>query len=147
MKLSFWSIIFCSMFILSCSNPTPPPPVPEAPKADAPVKVGGDKDEHGCLGSAGYQWSSVKKDCIRSFELTLQLLNADKTFGAGVLFSDDKSQAEVFSKEGTFVLAKQSDTRYELKSADGGVFLRNANGKWEFGNLKDGAATYVEVKK
>ena len=26
--------------------------------------VGSDKDEHGCIASAGYTWSEVQKDCI-----------------------------------------------------------------------------------
>lgn len=30
--------------------------------------VGGDRDEHGCIGSAGYVWCEVQKDCIRLFE-------------------------------------------------------------------------------
>ena len=30
-------------------------------------RVGGDRDKHGCIGSAGYQWSEVQQDCIRVF--------------------------------------------------------------------------------
>lgn len=30
-----------------------------------PQAVGNDRDEHGCLASAGYTWSEVQKDCIR----------------------------------------------------------------------------------
>ena len=30
--------------------------------------VGSDKDEHGCIASAGYTWSEVQKDCIRLCE-------------------------------------------------------------------------------
>ena len=30
--------------------------------------VGNDKDEHGCIDSAGYTWSEVQKDCIRLWE-------------------------------------------------------------------------------
>ena len=30
--------------------------------------VGGDKDEHGCIGSAGYSWCEVKQKCLRSWE-------------------------------------------------------------------------------
>ncbi|MEW6992797.1 hypothetical protein AADZ84_00795 [Colwelliaceae bacterium MEBiC 14330] len=31
--------------------------------------VGADKDQHGCIGSAGYQWCSNLKQCIRPWEL------------------------------------------------------------------------------
>jgi hypothetical protein len=30
--------------------------------------VGGDKDEHGCIGSAGYSWCEAKQKCLRVFE-------------------------------------------------------------------------------
>ncbi len=30
--------------------------------------VGGDKDEHGCLGSAGYGWCEATQKCFRAFE-------------------------------------------------------------------------------
>jgi len=31
--------------------------------------LGGDQDENGCLGSAGYTWCEKKKSCVRSWEL------------------------------------------------------------------------------
>ena len=30
--------------------------------------VGGDKDEHGCIGSAGYSWCEAKQKCLRVWE-------------------------------------------------------------------------------
>lgn len=32
------------------------------------VVVGADRDAHGCIGSAGYSWSSPLKKCIRPWE-------------------------------------------------------------------------------
>ena len=32
--------------------------------------VGGDRDEHGCIGSAGYVWCEVQKDCIRLWTIS-----------------------------------------------------------------------------
>jgi hypothetical protein len=40
---------------------------------ESPVKVGGDKDAHGCIGSAGYTWSEMKGECIRLFEAGIRL--------------------------------------------------------------------------
>jgi hypothetical protein len=40
--------------------------------------VGGDKDEHGCIGSAGYQWNEPIGACIRSWELGDAERNAAK---------------------------------------------------------------------
>ena len=30
--------------------------------------VGGDRDEYGCIGSAGYKWSPEKQQCVRPWE-------------------------------------------------------------------------------
>jgi len=35
---------------------------------NTPPLVGGDRDEHGCIGSAGYQWCEVKNKCLRIWE-------------------------------------------------------------------------------
>lgn len=46
----------------------------EAPKVETPIStstapiVGGDKDTHGCIGSAGYSWCAVKNKCLRVWE-------------------------------------------------------------------------------
>lgn len=34
--------------------------------------VGSDKDEHGCIGSAGYSWCEAKQKCLRSWEETCE---------------------------------------------------------------------------
>lgn len=30
--------------------------------------VGGDRDKHGCIGSAGYIWCEAKQKCLRQWE-------------------------------------------------------------------------------
>lgn len=30
--------------------------------------IGGDTDEHGCLGPAGYSWNESEKECVRNWE-------------------------------------------------------------------------------
>lgn len=37
----------------------------------API-VGGDRDAHGCIGSAGYSWCAREHACVRPWELTAQ---------------------------------------------------------------------------
>lgn len=41
-----------------------------SPAQPSPTKpaVGGDKDAHGCIGSAGYTWCDEKKKCLRQWE-------------------------------------------------------------------------------
>lgn len=36
---------------------------------------GSARDEHNCISSAGYSWSIVKKDCIRFWEVGIELTN------------------------------------------------------------------------
>ena len=31
--------------------------------------VGADRDQHGCIGSAGYQWCNRQQECVRPWEL------------------------------------------------------------------------------
>ncbi|RXJ71527.1 hypothetical protein CS022_20800 [Veronia nyctiphanis] len=38
----------------------------EKPNASMP---GSDRDEYGCIGSAGYTWCESKNECVRSWEL------------------------------------------------------------------------------
>jgi|OM-RGC.v1.016579354 hypothetical protein len=47
----------------------------QAPAAEAPATaqdkplVGGERDEHGCLGPAGYSWSEAATACLREWEV------------------------------------------------------------------------------
>ena len=65
-----------------------------------------DKDENGCLASAGYVWSKVNKECVKGFSgIQLNPIdkpdNQDETLSAYVLFNEDASQAEVFLPKDT----------------------------------------------
>lgn len=43
-------------------------PIANATSTATPV-VGGDRDAHGCIGSAGYQWCEHSQRCERPWEL------------------------------------------------------------------------------
>ncbi|KXH84806.1 hypothetical protein [Chryseobacterium kwangjuense] len=62
--------------------------------------VGGDKDAHGCIGSAGYTYSQIKKDCVRVFEQKIKLTEVEPkgsyTSMTAVIFSKDMKKAEIF---------------------------------------------------
>lgn len=49
----------------------------ECNQATPPV-VGGDKDEHGCIGSAGYTWCEAKQKCLRNWEESCGEENGNK---------------------------------------------------------------------
>jgi hypothetical protein len=67
----------------------------------AQTKAGTDKDTHGCIASAGYTYSQLKKECIRTFEQKIQLkeMATKGNYTATVLFNKDQSIAEIFLKE------------------------------------------------
>ena len=62
--------------------------------------VGSDKDNHGCIASAGYTWSEVQKDCIRLWEKGVRM-NAVDDAGKTLflVFSPDSAQVELFFSE------------------------------------------------
>ncbi|MBE4948312.1 hypothetical protein [Chryseobacterium culicis] len=75
--------------------------------------VGGDRDAHGCIGSAGYTYSQIKKDCVRTFEQKIKLTEVSpkgsSTSMAAVIFSKDMKKAEVFVKDadsGSIILTR-----------------------------------------
>jgi hypothetical protein len=56
--MKYWlSLVLFVSFTVSVAALTPPP-----------IIVGGDRDVHGCIGSAGYVWSTPLKKCIRPWE-------------------------------------------------------------------------------
>ncbi|NML71813.1 hypothetical protein HHL23_18720 [Chryseobacterium sp. RP-3-3] len=66
--------------------------------------VGGDRDVHGCIGSAGYTYSQIKNDCVKVFEQKIKLkeVNSDKSYTTmtAVIFSKDMKRAEIFIPDG-----------------------------------------------
>lgn len=83
--------------------------------------IGGDTDEHGCLGAAGEKWSELKQECIRVFNIGERLNPVDAKSGelilsAFVVFNDDKSKLELFlpgDVQKTTILNKSDETTYQ----------------------------------
>jgi hypothetical protein len=73
-----------------------------APKTDSVKVVGGDKDEHGCIHSAGYTWSAAKNNCIRIWEEGVRMEEVviapavSSTSSSFVVFNADSSKVELF---------------------------------------------------
>lgn len=111
----------------------------------APV-VGGDRDVHGCIGSAGYTYSQIRNDCVKVFSQKIKLkeVSSDKSYTSmtAVIFSKDMKRAEIFipngnaksiilNREGksklwksgsyiaeTYVLVPYKKTGYQIKKDD-----------------------------
>lgn len=56
--------------------------------------LGVDRDRHGRIGSAGFVWSALKKECVQPFEIGIKLLPTDKssTSVAYLLPNGDRSE-------------------------------------------------------
>lgn len=78
--------------------------------------LGGDKDENGCISSAGYVWSALKNDCIRVFEVgyrlnPIQKSAEDSVLSAFVIFNDNKDKVELFiPTESKSIILDKEDT-------------------------------------
>lgn len=74
--------------------------------------VGGDSDAHGCKGSAGYTWSTLKKECIRVFEGTkLSHYDDGKTYttAAYVIFDGNKAELFLDTQKESIILERKSE--------------------------------------
>ncbi|MEY4935409.1 MAG: hypothetical protein RIS64_1768 [Bacteroidota bacterium] len=94
-------LIVC-LFACASKQPTPEKTAlvkVDTPNVEKPQMTGNDRDEHNCIPSAGYQWSEVKKECIRLFEKGIRLEpkaeNLNKTVSAFAVFKSDADQAQV----------------------------------------------------
>jgi hypothetical protein len=126
----------------------------KAPVKDSTI-VGADKDENGCLASAGYTWSKLNKECVKAFS-GIQLNPAsdatteDETLCAYVLFNEDGDKAEIFLPDDkSFIVSKSGSEKvwsfqdyqligqngYQLKKAGQVVF----SGDGEIGSKVSGS--------
>jgi hypothetical protein len=76
------------------------------------VVVGADVDSHGCKASAGYTWSVLKKECIRTFEGT-KLSHAEDgkkyTTAAFVIFDGNKAELFLDTQKESIILERKSE--------------------------------------
>lgn len=81
-----------------------------------PQMQGADRDKHGCIPSAGYIWSNVRGECIRTFEVGIRLYNTKNPFDSSatyIVFSDDNIHVEAYipkTKNSIIMRQKTTDT-------------------------------------
>ncbi|NML72445.1 hypothetical protein HHL23_22065 [Chryseobacterium sp. RP-3-3] len=94
-----------------------------------PKALGSDRDKHGCIGSAGYTYSQIKKDCIRLFEQKILLKETDPkgsyALSAAIAFSEDDKKAEIFlpSSKGSVILSRTASYKSTSVYKKGGLTL------------------------
>lgn len=67
--------------------------------------VGSDRDEHGCIGSAGYTWSYALHSCVRLWEVGTRFDNGPES--VFLIYSPDSTFAEIFPQSSSSVLCKR----------------------------------------
>ena len=117
-KVLLYSILCCLVF--SCGKKvseekkvSKETATPVKEETNPPVVVGGDSDSHGCKASAGYTWSTLKKECIRIFENSTKLSHAEdgKTYTtvAYVIFDGDKAELFLDTQKESIILERKSE--------------------------------------
>ena len=85
--------------------------------------VGNDKDDKGCVASAGYTWSELKKNCIRPFEVGIRLNPAteikqgDAVYSAFAVLEENGDRAELFipNEKLPLMLVRESEGKPYIK--------------------------------
>lgn len=87
-------LFFLATLFVACHN-----------KAIEPL-IGGDRDDHGCLSSAGYTWSYALHDCVRIWEVGERFESTQNS--VFLVFSADSTFAEIFTTEKSILLRREN---------------------------------------
>lgn len=120
-----------------------PSPTPTGIVSVAPTQqlIGNDKDEHGCIGSAGYTWCAVKNKCLRIWEEPCPAsTTSDADAIKNALFQKNKWK----ETDGITVTVSTNDGQYAsgtvTAQGGGGYFYAiKVNGEWKI--VADGNGT------
>jgi len=103
--------------------------------------TGSDRDKHGCIGSAGYQWSELKKECVQLFEAGTPFeaygKNMDSSLAAYVIVSKDLKKAEVFTTAKYFKTAVILKAVDKAKNSKSSTLFENKKEKIKIDKTKD----------
>jgi hypothetical protein len=112
--------------------------------ANKNVVLGTDKDENGCVASAGYRWSVIKEECIRPVEECYRLNSIDQLATESdvksvyVVFEEEGDRAELFLPNSVkSVMLKKTSAKGPYKDAQWSLFAQNGyklskNGRVQF---------------
>lgn len=148
---TLWSVLLIASSLGACSPKTSPITGPEPVEAPAPEPnpedgiTGNDRDEHGCIATAGYEWSQLRNECIRVFEVGMMLDPAGSSSSVCYLVSGSGGIWEAYMVEvdGSIILQRQGegwaseDKSFTLVKLDSSVFeLRDSSGKLLYTKMK-----------
>ncbi|UYW02209.1 hypothetical protein K5I29_04715 [Flavobacterium agricola] len=135
----FYTFIFLAFISISCTNKSVTTDLKETDSMQETNHsiIGNDKDDHGCIGSAGQTWSQLQNSCVQVFTIGIRLDPVIETAdtavsSAFIVFNSDKSQAEIFLPDADVSVilpnkdgATYSNTEYAYDSDSGVLYQSN----------------------
>lgn len=121
-------VLLMAITLTGCSkkDPNMQNNIPTTLPTNPPEVVGGDKDEHGCIPSAGYQWNEEKQMCVRPWEeekksieekyaktspiLLKDVNNGEASGEAWIILKDNVTYHRIFARN---MVELQNDDFYE----------------------------------
>lgn len=102
----------------------------QVPALTATQMAGGDRDIHGCIGSAGYTWCELKNKCLRIFEEDCQSIEGIKTALASKYNKTlDEIYIKISHENPQYAVGS---VKFDQNEGSGGAFLAaKISGKWE----------------
>lgn len=111
--------------------------------------AGGDKDEHGCIGSAGYAWCQASQKCLRVFEEfcpdgVLDLVsNINENTGENFEYAGEKIFIWNISQDNQFASTSINGVQYKIDGIKRADYQKiedymRANYEENLGNIADG---------
>ncbi len=99
-------------------------------------RVGGDRDEHGCIGSAGYSWCEAKNKCLRIWEEACEAPAATSNVSDKELITQALYERNGWQTDQVTVKVKTNDGTYasgSVTAQDGGgyFFAAKVSGIWQ----------------
>lgn len=108
--------------------------------------VGDDRDEHGCIGSAGYSWCESKNKCLRTWEEECPADDADLIKEALIKKNNWEEDLEftvdISSNDGVY-----ADGLVVSQGGGGFFFAKKVNGIWEIVADGNGAIFCSSLEK
>lgn len=144
-----FSLAILLFFFASCERILKDPGEKEVVVAtDHKVVFGTEKDAKGCVTSAGYRWSAIRKECIRVFEEGYRLNTITELKGesisksAFVIFEDNGNMAELYLPDGSpSILLKREKEGSPYKSEIWTLELQDS-----YSLIKDGQVEFAAAK-
>lgn len=120
MKKPITLSLLSTALIMGCTSPSPMP------------LVGADRDEKGCIPSAGYTWSELKQQCVQPFSIAdIRLTDPENpTLAVYVILAEEQGKAEVFSANLPQNLILDA-VKGGYAAKDKSLYLLNINNQWE----------------